>query len=31
MNRGKTLLIDDNENDLRITKEVLEKVGYTVV
>ncbi len=31
MNRGKILLIDDNENDLRITKEVLEKAGYTVV
>ncbi|MCS7214721.1 MAG: response regulator [Thermodesulfovibrio sp.] len=31
MNRGKILLIDDNEEDLIFTKELLEKVGYTVI
>ncbi len=31
MNRGKILLIDDNEMDLKITKELLEKAGYTVI
>ncbi|MEJ5227002.1 response regulator [Thermodesulfovibrio sp.] len=31
MKRGKILLIDDNEKDLQVTKELLEKVGYTVI
>ncbi|GLI52849.1 response regulator [Thermodesulfovibrio yellowstonii] len=31
MNRGKILLIDDNETDLRTTKEILEKAGYMVI
>lgn len=31
MNRGKILLIDDNEYDLRTTKEILEKAGYMVI
>ncbi len=31
MNRGKILLIDDKEEDLRVTKELLEKAGYTVI
>ncbi len=31
MQRGKILLIDDNEQDLNLTSELLEKVGYTVV
>lgn len=31
MNRGKILLIDDNENDLMATKELLEKAGYVVI
>ncbi len=30
MERGKILIIDDNEDDLKITKELLEKVGYNV-
>jgi len=31
MERGKILIIDDNEDDLKITKELLEKVGYNVI
>ncbi|MEN2993947.1 MAG: response regulator [Thermodesulfovibrio sp.] len=31
MKRGKILLVDDNENDLMTTKELLEKAGYTVI
>lgn len=31
MERGKILVIDDNEQDLRLTKELLEKVGYNVI
>lgn len=31
MIRGKILLIDDNENDLMLTKEFLEKAGYKVI
>ncbi|GAB5047226.1 response regulator [Thermodesulfovibrio sp. TK110] len=31
MNRGKILIIDDREEDLRITKDLLEKVGYNVI
>lgn len=31
MKRGKILLIDDNEKDLQLTRELLEKVGYTVI
>ena len=30
MERGKIFIIDDNEEDLEITKELLEKVGYRV-
>jgi len=30
MERGKILIIDDNEDDLKITKELLEKVGCNV-
>jgi len=30
MERGKILIIDDNEEDLKLTKELLEKVGYRV-
>ncbi len=31
MKRGKILLVDDNEQDLMYTKELLEKAGYTVI
>ncbi|MCX7987844.1 MAG: response regulator [Thermodesulfovibrio sp.] len=31
MEKGKMLLIDDNENDLNITRELLKKVGYRVI
>ena len=31
MRRGKILLIDDNEQDIIYTKELLEKAGYTVI
>ncbi len=31
MRRGKILLVDDNEQDIMCTKELLEKVGYTVI
>ncbi|WP_353683779.1 response regulator [Thermodesulfovibrio sp. 3907-1M] len=31
MNRGRILIIDDRQDDLSLTKELLEKVGYNVV